>query len=397
LGLAVTAGAIYGLYRLGGWLYRDWQRLKYLSPIPAILIFWYIIPWYVRATLRALNEIIKPKIRITLMGKQVVISHIMRSLRFDNYSWLTFSLADRVRSRVSIECPTTIAYRDSAAKLTAAQKVGRPIPFFAGTPVPVSLEVSNTIESLPWEALLQTEAAFERKYRERFQFWRTRSALAPVVKAQGDALLICSPDARRTFENPWRSRITPAKGSLQVVTTNIVISYGPVRVAHIIGRTRHSGGGFVLQLGGTDNYIRADELSKLKAEILIVQCQPVDTLRRSDIDREQTAEMRGFAHELAGYGARVVIFLPQLPAEVASEVTARLARMALARSAPKRFEVLDVVSDVRKKIAKAITPALQQRLQRTVAADLGSVNDFRGMQAQEEMTLDVTVWFRTNQ
>jgi hypothetical protein len=177
---------------------------------------------------------------------------------------------------------------------------------------------------------------------------------------------------------------------------------GRVRAMHIVGGTRRSSGERLFQIV-PERYFVPEQFPIATAHIFIVQCHPVESLERTDTDREQIAALRLVAADLFRRGAKTVIFLPRMPIAISDRVLAKLADLCMNPRAPSRFKLLDTVSDIRKIISTAVgasagkkTEASQKYTHSESAApsEPEIVDEMTLNCTRDEMSMDVSVWTR---
>jgi hypothetical protein len=124
---------------------------------------------------------------------------------------------------------------------------------------------------------------------------------------------------------------------------------------------------------------------------VIVQEDPVERIRRLDVDREQTAQTRAFAAELfRDRTQQTVILIPALPLSLARRVVETFAKGFRGSKPPDTFELLKVVTAARRTIVRFRPPKVGPDMP-DLAANLTAV-EWRN--AVRELSLEITVFSR---
>jgi hypothetical protein len=154
----------------------------------------------------------------------------------------------------------------------------------------------------------------------------------------------------------------------------------PARILHVIAAPVETAAGLRVRLAGASDgggakqswesavrgeglLVQPDRLPFHRFDLVILQEEPLEGLTRLDAERERTADLRTCAAEVFMAGARAVVLLPALPAEIAESVVRLLGdrlRLAGLQADWMRWQrLLEAVTDVRTRIASASPPKEQ--------------------------------------
>lgn len=320
-----------------------------------------------------------------------------------------------------------------ASRARAFPSVARPFValrrLLIGGILPVRLVMPADLQGTTLEPIIRipTRSAKART-REFVQFFHA----GPRIRRRGgewrtsrDAVLLGPPQSIASLEQVWTDKLNlvrPAQMTRATSPTDVeeldltqfyagALSYdisrtGGLRVVHLVCRNRKGSGARQVQVT-RKLHCTASEITAGVVSVFIVQCPVVESLQRSDTDREQIAALRGFAAEVFDQDAQTVIFLPQMPSSLSDVVAGRLARFCARSWQPSRHTLLHLVRSIREVIRETITPDRvreNEEAQRWATAAAGSVvrsvpnetgtSPMAILSARDEMAADITVWTR---
>jgi hypothetical protein len=270
-----------------------------------------------------------------------------------------------------------ISVTDGLAELQATLK---------NRPLHVSMHVDPALHAVAWEALLSFALPATHKVEKRvaqLRFWRVGGAVPPSVprEAAGQARrgVVCVCHARWGLlaERAWSRAARPVSVVNDVVGLEAL---NPARILHVIAAPVETAAGLRVRLAGASDgggakqswesavrgeglLVQPDRLPFHRFDLVILQEEPLEGLTRLDAERERTADLRTCAAEVFMAGARAVVLLPALPAEIAESVVRLLGdrlRLAGLQADWMRWQrLLEAVTDVRTRIASASPPKEQ--------------------------------------
>lgn len=253
----------------------------------------------------------------------------------------------------------------------------------------------------------------ERAWREPFQFWRAGDPLPASRTLQpgaGEATVGVLSHSRwyALAEDGWeplRARLTtcddPDKLEMERPKQ--------LTILHIIGTPVSTKSGWFLRIGDTyqtstsivqhvrgedtKQLVRAENLPLSSTALVVIQAEPVETLGRSDTDRELAYDLRSLVADIFSAGARAVIMLPALPSALAPLALNQLATGLRDQAAPELPCILNAVSGVRRTIATWVSLPTTGEYPEGNAA-LRRTSDSLGPDTLWELALDVCVFAR---
>jgi hypothetical protein len=392
LGLAMLGGIVYGLYRATRWTMASEKRIATAVTIAICAALARLLR---NRAIRVFAALWRPKLIVTDTGDRIQIAYTRRG------PWPpTESLG---RDVFQVNRPGRDGYRAQARGMRDVCSRLRSLttPLLGGR-VQFELKLPPALQGVPWEALNLGIGGDLANPREYVQFARTAAPVetGSAHRTSERSVALIARSAQMTLL--WRAwaatehLFTFTERGLTTAREQATAS----RVIHLVGRTRRSGSERTFQITA-DQYFTVREITTNGPAVVIVQAEPVESLVRTDTDREECAALRAFAAQLFEGGVGTVILLPQMPAATAETVVRKVAAFSRRRGQPGYFAWLNHVSDLRNSIAKSITAAsivLTEAAQQythaesaagSVRVDVATLNT-----AREEMSMDVTLWTR---
>jgi hypothetical protein len=114
----------------------------------------------------------------------------------------------------------------------------------------------------------------------------------------------------------------------------------------LIGKTLTASGAVVFRATDTSDVQQFDRFAG-RTQAVIIQGEPVESLRRTDFERQQIAEMRVFAAHVFRSGVDTVILLPPLPRALAAPAMQAIAKVCRGERPPRLYAWLRVISGIR--------------------------------------------------
>lgn len=242
----------------------------------------------------------------------------------------------------------------------------------------LALTVSQELASMPWEApiLLAVGDVGLACWRSADPATATLAAASPWPPADAPRAMLAPATWAQLIERrlgpirPLDDQAAPADqpaagGLLLIMGTPIESTAGLRLLVEDSGRRSVS----------SRTLVEPDALPFDRFGLVVVICEPGESLVRVDAEREQTADLRSCAAELLNAGAAAVLCLPPMPADVAGGVLGTLDGR-LRRGGPRGWRQLaEAGAAIRREIAAA-----------------GSSPEERA--AARELALEVTVFVR---
>ena len=296
-----------------------------------------------------------------------------------------------------LERPAYQSYRDVSStfeQALAPLKRLRDTVFTAR--LPVTLTVDQTLEHYAWEAPFNL-AVRSGLVRDSLQFIRSSH---PVPEpsgreewAAGFVHVTCRSGLGDMLERAWSRIGSPI--SVNASGSFLPPADAPLRVLHLVGWSTSTASGPTFSIERPIGPKAPVPVSiyglYLDPAVVIVQEEPVERIRRLDVDREQTAQTRAWAAKLFREGAQhTVILIPALPLSLARRVVETIARGFRGSSPPEMFKLLSVVTTARRSITSF----------RPTAAGPDATDLRAGMETDElkmalrELSLEITVFSR---
>jgi hypothetical protein len=264
--------------------------------------------------------------------------------------------------------------------------------------LPIMLIVDRNLEHYAWEAPFDI-AARGKTPSASLQLVRSGKLLSLpqglTEWASSSVHITCRSSLGHTFEDAWQKMERP-------IDLNTSGEFAPpadgksLRVMHLVGASTSTRSGPVFSI--TRHYEDESTTSvsfsgfNVSPAIVIVQEEPVERIRRLDIDREQTALTRAWAAEIfRSHGLQTVILIPPLPLALTRRMIETIAKGLRREQPPDIFKLLDVVTSARKAIASFRPPAASPD-EPDLRADMKS-SELK--QALRELSLEITVFSRS--
>jgi len=296
-----------------------------------------------------------------------------------------------------LERPAYQSYRDVSSTFV---QVLAPLKRLRDTVItarlPVTLTVDQTLEHYAWEAPFNL-AVRSGLVRDSLQFIRSSH---PVPEpsgreewAAGFVHVTCRSGLGDMLERAWSKIGSPI--SVNALGSFLPPADGPLRVLHLVGWSTSTASGPTFSIERPIGPTAPAPVSlygfNIEPAIVIVQEEPVERIRRLDVDREQTAQTRAWAAKLFRESAQhTVVLIPALPLSLARRVVETIAKGFRGSSPPEMFKLLNVVTTARRSITS---------FRRTAAGP--DATDLRaGMETAElkmalrELSLEITVFSR---
>ena len=286
----------------------------------------------------------------------------------------------------------------------------------------IPLEVEPSLNKFPWEGFLKL--ALSQKNRDGLEFWRAWEAKPGFGQDrsqwQSGGLYYLGPQTwSLMLEKGWSS-LGPKVGVTDDVLLLIppavtlmkdyihfkekITGRGWIKVLHLMGTPLETAAGLRFEIPKTrydylsseavqDQVIKADlidpdQLGLRQVCLVILQGEPLETLKRFDREREKAALARAYAAALMTAGARAVITLPSLPSALAQKVLMTLARKLRSTRPPEERQLLTALHRVQRMIRDWEPRNLYEKVQ---TARL-TKDEFKAN--QEELALDVCLFAR---
>jgi hypothetical protein len=295
-----------------------------------------------------------------------------------------------------VDRPGYQSYRDVASRFALAleplQRL-QAILFTAG--LPVTLIVDKALEHYAWEAPFNL--AIQNALVSDSQFVRLSHALPQPTGMEewstADVHVTCRSGLGDLLARAWskidRNVNVNASGAF------LPPAGMPLRVLHVVGWSTSTASGPTFSIERPIGPKAPVPVSvsgfPVGPAVVIIQEDPVERIRRFDVDREQTTQTRAWAAGLFRDGAQhTVVLIPALPLFLARRIVETIAKGFRGSKPPDMFKLLKVVTAARRAITSFRPPA--------VGPD---VPDLRaGMDAAEfrmalrELSLEITVFSR---
>ncbi len=414
---AETPGLPEPLFRSLNWAFASERHMQFTGIAVAIAACLILAPRCRDFVMRAVAMILKPRLVVSEAGDRVRIARVHAGTPRFPFNFLKYGAL----YEVEVRRPGSDPYREEARKLEELGARLRPllrylyggrVPFELIVPAATSSAARETmpappnLQSMPWEALIHSGIAGPTgKLREYLQIARTEpGGNVDTDWTAGERIVLLARSSQMAaLERAWSNRA--GSGGYERIderSAGLSVSGSATRALHLVGRTRRSGAERTFQIDA-ERHFTVGRILALAARIVIVQSQPVESLERTDTDREQIAALRAFAADLFQGGVHTVILLPQYPAVTSEAVAGKIAAFCTRGRRPGYFALLNHITDIRNTITKSITAgsaSLTEASQkytyaesaapaRSETVDRASLNA-----AAAEMSMDVTVWTR---
>jgi hypothetical protein len=292
-------------------------------------------------------------------------------------------------TKAMIAVPTFQPYRATSGAILERFKLASLFPF----EILFRLSTDVPTAGFAWEALLSLA---HRRAWACFHYVREGSALPkpPSGIAQwrnAGVYVVSRAAAFNPAHDAWTIPGSPGAvgGGEEVPGAN-----SPLRVLHLVGRARSGASGPVFSVGrregGLGEAIGIDALPLADAAIVLIQEEPAERLRRLDIDRQQSADARGFAAEVFRAGAHTVILVPGMPVALSWGTIRALAGKIAGEQAPDLWRTVSAARAARQAVLD-----FKPRRQARHAALVTGMDDDAVTDALRELALEITVFTRS--
>jgi hypothetical protein len=270
---------------------------------------------------------------------QVVDAKIVLTIDGQRTQALVRTPGLRPYAEAARDIPATLA--SEFVRPSRAQRVGNAL---------IALEVDESLAALPWEAVLRLATS------EPLRFFRAGPALPGsdrIERAWNGAPFLVA--AKR-----WSDEIATAWRRFPGFAETLPPEPGPgqgsdCKLLHIIARPVYAAAeGHTVAVDPAEAalsplmFVSRFRLLREGLPLVIVQDEPAEEPTRFDSDRERTARLRAYAHDLFLAGARSVVMIPSLPPRAALQVVETLAReIAKRRKPPDARTLADLAEAVR--------------------------------------------------
>ncbi len=443
IGIAIIGGLLYGSYLLFNGLFQlasneitpcrdcistgvSWKIPLYIVLLGVLfLCIWGLyrsIRWlirFIRTELASRTRISLDISSTTAQPRPEARTHVSLQLQQRHmalqFSWPFVALRPEETIEAFGETPGLQSYRTAAAMqpVRIVQQFTNLQKRLYKRQLPVPLRGSPGLEGVAWEALISLApgVASERAWQEPFQFWRAGTPLPASRTLQpdaGEATVGVLSHSRwyALAEDGWeplRARLTTCDDPDKLE------SLKQLSILHIIGTPVSTKSGWFLRIGDTyqtstsivqtvrgedtKQLVRAENLPLSSTALVVIQAEPVETLGRSDTDRELAYDLRSLVADIFSAGARAVIMLPALPSALAPLTLNQLATGLRDQAVPELPHILNAVSGVRRTIATWVSlPTTGEHPEGNVA--LRRTSDSLGPNTLWELAFDVCLFAR---
>ena len=260
-------------------------------------------------------------------------------------------------------------------------------------PGPTMLVVDRKLASYPWEAALSIKT--RRDIRDILlgtpTFVRPGEVLPQPVAGltQWSTLgvaLVCRPELEAPLASAWRigkvfSATNPQLDASRVFHLVGVANMGSLRPAYTTWKEMVTS----IAPESTVQGLRWD------AGIVVIQEEPVERIRRLEVDRKRTGDARLLAVDMFNSGIHTIVFLPALPLALAEDITSAMSYRLDATRSPNLFQLFSLVALIQRMIRR-----FRQPPPREGSADLQAgldSSEFRA--ALVELSFEVTLFTRS--
>jgi hypothetical protein len=301
----------------------------------------------------------------------------------------------KVSEPAYISLPRFEPYRVAAAKIP--EHVARHLVVYA-VDCRIALALDRGLVGYPWEALMSIRSRnwFSWAMGTSLDFVRCGE---PLPRQPAGLEAWSSAAVQVVSRYGLDKEFWPASSGIQVRAQELPSGFttAPLRVLHLIGRTRRGSSGAVFSIssnnGDLDGLVSIDRLPLQNAAVVIVQEEPVERLRRLDVDREQTADGRDWVGQVFHAGAQTAIFIPAMPQKAAEVTIGAIAHELHRPEAPDIWCVLEALRAARRAVM-TFGPRQAGAHWRALAGDL--TGDAL-KEARIELALDITLFARARE
>jgi hypothetical protein len=220
----------------------------------------------------------------------------------------------------------------------------------------VELLVSQELAAMPWEAPLLLAAS-----DLRIACWR---AAGLATASPGAASSWPPPDAARAMLAPatWAQLVEERLGPIRLLDESVSPEGAPEPggLLLIMGSPVQTTAGsrLLVEDSGTRSsssrtLVEPDALPYDRFGLVVVLCEPSESLVRVDAEREQASDLRSCAAELLTAGAAAVLCLPAMPAELAGGALGTLDQRLRQKGERGRRQLAAAAAAIRAEIAAA--------------------------------------------
>lgn len=401
LGIASALAMILGLVVGFRWL---WQHHRFATMTGTIVLAELLIVALVmiKIMLPKLAQAVFRVRRPCVLVQDSHLDKIMIRIEAEPAPWYLdllslFRMKVRPVDSESLERPTFESYRDVSSNFAKTlEPLKRMRESMLPARLPVMLIVEQALEHYPWEAPFNL-AVGNALMRESFQFIRSSYPVPDppgrLDWATGLVRVSCRNGLGDMLERAWRKINTPV--DVNASGTFLPPEGNAPRLLHLVGWSTGTPSGPTFSIERPIDKQAPVPVSihglAVGSAIVVVQEEPVERIRRLDVDREQTAQTRAWAAELFREGAQhTVVLIPALPLALASRVVETLARGFRGSRPPDMFKLLNVASSARRAIRTFRPlpdgPDVQDQLANMDAAEMRV--------ALRELSLEITVFSR---
>lgn len=224
------------------------------------------------------------------------------------------------------------------------------------TPAGVALTVDQDLAAMPWEAPILLAAG-----DVGVACWRRAD---PATSSSGAASPWPPASAPRAMLAPatWAQLIEQRLGPIRALDDGVAPADQPASggLLLIMGTPVESTAGLRLlaedsgkRSVATRTLVEPDALPLDRFGLVVVMCEPSESLLRVDAEREQAGDLRSCAAELVSAGAAAVLCLPPMPAELAGKALGTLDHRFRRRGERGWRQLVAAASGIRREIAAA--------------------------------------------